>query len=438
MTIRYTQPCRMRKKPREGSPCQMGNATRKGIGTQQASHEEFEYESSFQCKNIQFDRNLCEPAALHRPAVFEDSLCERSLFEVTRCESALFENTLCDKTLCELAAIQPLKFNGAVCGELLFEHVSPHRFYRGIRYQQKSAADKQRKHIHRHSFKSPIRQRKQRYYDPTFPRRAGLTARADYSTLQRHQKVRQHAVMKNDENSTSKKNSRRGNRNIDKRKTRYEQWKTLRRNNRRHWREIKQNDSTALRNLVATSLLYPATQEPILLANADNEGVTIANSPGQTPRKEHYHKKKSRLVSSWLHKIQNAKGRKRQKQYSQMKKQTRSFHTRPEQDFQPPDPAPEYAGSKIPYASTWRIATPNCRGLNSQSKREQIMEIMHQLNIDILALQKIKVNLCTEEFKTIECTDKVYKFFFKTETRFGLETGRSPQSNKDSRSWARQ
>ena len=133
----------------------MGNATRKGIGTQQASHEEFEYESSFQCKNIQFDRNLCEPAALHRPAVFEDSLCERSLFEVTRCESALFENTLCDKTLCELAAIQPLKFNGALCGELLFEHVSPHRFYRGIRYQQKNAADKQRKHIHRHSFKAP-------------------------------------------------------------------------------------------------------------------------------------------------------------------------------------------------------------------------------------------------------------------------------------------
>ena len=66
------------------------------------------------------------------------------------------------------------------------------------------------------------------------------------------------------------------------------------------------------------------------------------------------------------------------------------------------------------------------------------MEIMHQLNIDILALQEIKVNLCTEEFKTIECTDKVYKFVFKTETRFGLETGRSPQSNKDSRSWARQ
>ena len=34
------------------------------------------------------------------------------------------------------------------------------------------------------------------YYDPTFPRRAGLTARADYSILQHHQKVHQHAVMK--------------------------------------------------------------------------------------------------------------------------------------------------------------------------------------------------------------------------------------------------
>ena len=162
----------MRKKPREGSPCQMGNATRKGIGTQQASHEEFEYESSFQCKIS----NLIEICVNRRPFIgqrYLRILCVKDLyFEVTRCESALFENTLCDKTLCELAAIQPLKFNGALCGELLFEHVSPHRFYRGIRYQQKNAADKQREHIHRHSFKSPIRQRKQRYYDPTFPRRA--------------------------------------------------------------------------------------------------------------------------------------------------------------------------------------------------------------------------------------------------------------------------
>ena len=130
------------------------------------------------------------------------------------------------------------------------------------------------------------------YYDPTFPRRAGLTARADYSILQHHQKVHQHAVMKNDENSTSRKKSRRGNKNIDKRKARYEQWKTLRRNNRRHWRQIKQNGSTALRNLVATFLLYPATQEPTLLANAKTEGVTIKNSFGQTPRKEHYHKRR--------------------------------------------------------------------------------------------------------------------------------------------------
>ena len=43
------------------------------------------------------------------------------------------------------------------------------------------------------------------------------------------------------------------------------------------------------------------------------------------------------------------------------------------------------------------------------------MEIMHQLNIDILALQETKVNLCTEEFKTIEGTDKVYKLFFSSD-----------------------
>ena len=98
--------------------------------------------------------------ALHRPAVFEDSL-----FEVTRCGSALFENALCETTLYELAAIQPLRYNGTLCGELHFEHVSPHRFYRGIRHQQKNAADKLGKPMHRHSFKNPIQQRKQRYYD---------------------------------------------------------------------------------------------------------------------------------------------------------------------------------------------------------------------------------------------------------------------------------
>ena len=63
-----------------------------------------------------------------------------------------------------------------------------------------------------------------------------------------------------------------------------------------------------------------------------------------------------------------------------MKKQRLSFHTPPEQNFQPPDPPPQYAESKIPYASTWRMPKLNCKGLNSQSKREQIMEIMHQLN----------------------------------------------------------
>ena len=43
------------------------------------------------------------------------------------------------------------------------------------------------------------------------------------------------------------------------------------------------------------------------------------------------------------------------------------------------------------------------------------MEIMRQLNIDILALQETKVNLCTEESKTIEGTDKVYKFLFSSD-----------------------
>ena len=43
------------------------------------------------------------------------------------------------------------------------------------------------------------------------------------------------------------------------------------------------------------------------------------------------------------------------------------------------------------------------------------MEIMHQLNIDILTLQETKVNFCREEFKTIEGTDKVYKYLFSSD-----------------------
>ena len=45
----------------------------------------------------------------------------------------------------------------------------------------------------------------------------------------------------------------------------------------------------------------------------------------------------------------------------------------------------------------------------------EIMHQLHQLNIDILALQETKANLCTEESKTIEGTDKVYKFFFSSD-----------------------
>ena len=71
-------------------------------------------------------------------------------------------------------------------------------------------------------------------------------------------------------------------------------------------------------------------------------------------------------------------------------------------------------GQKLPYAKKWRVATLNCRGLNIQSKREQLMEIMKQLKIDILGLQETKVRQCSEETKTREGTNEHVRFFFNS------------------------
>ncbi len=52
---------------------------------------------------------------------------------------------------------------------------------------------------------------------------------------------------------------------------------------------------------------------------------------------------------------------------------------------------------KIPYNTQLNIATLNCRGLNVQSKREQIMQLMRRLGIDVLCLQETHVNANSEE-----------------------------------------
>ena len=101
------------------------------------------------------------------------------------------------------------------------------------------------------------------YNHPTFQRRAGLTARMVFPIQQRHQNV--HPCQTAQHKSSVKRKTRRGNRNSAKQRAKFEHWRNLRKNNRRNWRKFKQIGSTAMRKVVAASLLGTATQEPSLL-----------------------------------------------------------------------------------------------------------------------------------------------------------------------------
>ena len=83
-------------------------------------------------------------------------------------------------------------------------------------------------------------------------------------------------------------------------------------------------------------------------------------------------------------------------------------------DASPSPPQQGNNNSHLPYAHKLRMGTLNCRALNEQSKREQIMEIMRQLKIDVLALQETKVNLCSEECRVREGSNDRYRFFFSS------------------------
>ena len=64
----------------------------------------------------------------------------------------------------------------------------------------------------------------------------------------------------------------------------------------------------------------------------------------------------------------------------------------------------------IKYAEKISLATLNCRGPLEASKREQIVQIMHVHQIDLLALQETKVNSSSEEQRQHEGTGKQYSF----------------------------
>ena len=94
-------------------------------------------------------------------------------------------------------------------------------------------------------------------------------------------------------------------------------------------------------------------------------------------------------------------------------------------------PSPPQQGNNnnyLPYAHKWRMGTLNCRGLNEQSKREQIMEIMRQLKIDVLALQETKVNHCSEECRVKEGSNDQYRFFFSSANDTQRHIAQAPQA----------
>ena len=66
--------------------------------------------------------------------------------------------------------------------------------------------------------------------------------------------------------------------------------------------------------------------------------------------------------------------------------------------------------NSLPYGQTFVIATLNCRGLNEAGKREQIMEIMHQHKIDLIALQETKINHSIEELKVFRNQKYLFRF----------------------------
>jgi hypothetical protein len=88
------------------------------------------------------------------------------------------------------------------------------------------------------------------------------------------------------------------------------------------------------------------------------------------------------------------------------------------------------ATDQIKYNQRFKLATLNCRGLNEQAKREQIIEIMHKHDIDILALQETKNNNCSEENKAREGTGEKYRFYFSAGEKYNMDNTKSTPAAK--------
>lgn len=231
-----------------------------------------------------------------------------------------------------------------------------------------------------------------------------MTARGGFPTQQRHQNVHRYLAATTDELNRNFVKTRRGKRNINTRHTKFENWKILRRENCRYWRAFKTLGSEAVRKVVAASLPGIATQEPNLLTHTQTKLNEMGYKRPEATRKlmkkqitRICRKKKKHTISKWVQISKTHDRRKKQKEYSKMKRRLRILAM--DKDDGPPN-TPKQLHASSPYAQKWCLGTLNCRGLNEQGKREQIMEIMNKLNIDILALQETKVNYCSEEVHT--------------------------------------
>ena len=205
---------------------------------------------------------------------------------------------------------------------------------------------------------------------------------------------------------------KRGRRNILTRYHRYLEWKTSRSAHRRLWRNIKSSGSEAMRKVIATSSPGVAIQEanwlydyPEISSKANKKHDNRSKSSSTRNYFREYACKRD-VIHAWNCQKSRAENRKIEKHIR------KTCHKKWQNSAKPPVSEPDTLAhtNSLPYGQTFVIATLNCRGLNEAGKREQIMEIMHQHKIDLLALQETKINHSSEELKVFRNQKYLFRF----------------------------
>ena len=192
------------------------------------------------------------------------------------------------------------------------------------------------------------------------------------------------------------------------------------------WRQLKSLGSKAVRKVIAASTLGDAIQEANLLHTIPHTKLEAFRQKNNCRDTQHHdirgllnrsRKKHDCLIQTWQSQLTLAAQRKHERA-TRIKINRRRHHTQNEVRPGKRDPGyePEARSSNntIKYADKLSVATLNCRGLLEASKREQIVQIMHVHQIDLLALQETKVNSSSEEQRQHEGTGKRYSCFFSS------------------------